>query len=118
MFFYYTTCHEDFYLTFAWNATDWIGKRKLPHDGCGKPFDLYTEDNTKIDEDFFTRIGDDIIVRLSTGTETIISVGNVNISWNELFLHKNWLEHCQMIKKNSNCLKYEVLHFVSMKITQ
>lgn len=41
-------------------------KRKLPHDGGGKPFDLYTEDNTKIDEDFFTRIGDDIIVRLST----------------------------------------------------
>lgn len=40
-------------------------KRKLPL-GDGKPIELYTEDNTKIDEDFFSWIGNDIIVRLST----------------------------------------------------
>lgn len=86
--FNYRTCHKDFYFTFAWNAIDWIGKRKLPHDGGGKPFDLYTEDNTKIDEDFFSMIGNDIIVRLSTGTDKHIADWNVNISGIGLFLPK------------------------------
>lgn len=48
----------------------------------------YTEDNTKIDEDFFSMIGNDIIVRLSTGTEKHIADWNVNISGIGLFLPK------------------------------
>lgn len=87
-------CYKDFYFIFVWNVIDWIGKRKFLYDGGGKFFDFYIEDNIKIDEDFFIRIGDDIIVCFLIGIEIIILVGNVNIFWNELFLYKNWLEYC------------------------
>lgn len=87
-------CYKDFYFIFVWNVIDWIGKRKFLYDGGGKFFDFYIEDNIKIDEDFFIRIGDDIIVCFLIGIEIIILVGNVNIFWNELFLYKNRLEYC------------------------